>query len=785
MWKSYFKIAIRNIWKHRTQSLVSILGLAFAIACFVPAFYWMKYETSYDTIYPNVYRVYAIDKQSGQVNKGLSKVYETTLRAQFPMIESSTVFINGEENCQTDQIPYIHLKMIYADSSFFHVFPQKVLLGNSLQPLPVLNNIVLTESCAIRLFGNIEQAMGQKIQNTIRTDMEPYTVTAIVKDPPADTNLPFQAIVNHGMLKSFNSIPAEAQWGMFLMDTYIRLNPQAHKDELIAQLPTLLSKQGIQKDMELRILPIKDVRYQLDSETPFTINFINLFVVSGVLLVCTALFNFLSLNFSLFKLRVREIHLRMVNGASARQLISQLMFELGCSVALALLASLYFVLVIRTPFASLLNIQIEVNSLLCLFAICSLAIILIIGIFSFFIFRNLIHFAIRPISQRETTKHQSLIKKTAIVSQLAISITFIVATGVVTMQMHFINQKDLGFDRHGIIQLTGFQDYSGKVESTLKDKLATIPQIESITDASFKPQHHADPFTVMTDITWEGKNPQEQISFDCVLTDEHFAETFHLKMLQGSWWKEGQPKKVVLNEEAVRMMGLQDPIGKVIRMPSPSDGTPEEYEIAGVVNNFHMLSFRNHIRPNLFVPSPMQNNILYIRVVQGEEWNVIEQVAKLLPTIDASLGDASVTPIDNLYKQLNQSEQVGLKMFTILAIVCLLISLIGIYALSVATTEQRQKEIAIRKILGALPSTILYTFVREYMLYVLIACVLAFPIAFWGMNLWLQNYAYRIHIPWYLWIGITISIIGLVLSTIWVQIMKVVNENPADVIKRN
>ena len=198
-----------------------------------------------------------------------------------------------------------------------------------------------------------------------------------------------------------------------------------------------------------------------------------------------------------------------------------------------------------------------------------------------------------------------------------------------------------------------------------------------------------------------------------------------------------------------------------------------------------MLSFRNHIRPNIFVPSPMQNNTLYIRVVQGEEWNVIEQVAKLLPTIDASLGDTSVTSIDNLYKQLNQSEQVGLKMFTLLAIVCLLISLIGIYALSVASAEQRQKEIAIRKILGALPSTILGTFVREYILYVLIACVLAFPITFWGMNLWLQNYAYRINIPWYLWIGITISIIGLVLSTIWIQITKVANENPADVIKRN
>ena len=178
----YLKIAFRNMWKYKTQSLTGIFGLAFGLACFVPVLYWMRYETSYDGFYPeaeNIYRVYAVDKQSGNVNKSLSKVYEKALHEQFPAVEASAVCITGqEENCRTDHIPYVRLRMLYAENAFFDVFPQKFVCGDAERPLQVIDNVVLTETMAVRLFGDPEKAVGQQVQNTIRADWPPYTVPA-------------------------------------------------------------------------------------------------------------------------------------------------------------------------------------------------------------------------------------------------------------------------------------------------------------------------------------------------------------------------------------------------------------------------------------------------------------------------------------------------------------------------------------------------------------------------------------------------------------------------------
>ena len=160
----YLKITFRNMWKYKTQSLTGIFGLAFGLACFVPALYWLHYETSYDSFYPeaeDIYRVYAIDKQSGNVNKSLSKVYEKALHEQFPAVEASAVCITGqEENCRTDHVPYVRLRMLYAENAFFNVFPQKFVCGDAEHPLQVIDNIVLTETMAIRLFGDPEKAVG-------------------------------------------------------------------------------------------------------------------------------------------------------------------------------------------------------------------------------------------------------------------------------------------------------------------------------------------------------------------------------------------------------------------------------------------------------------------------------------------------------------------------------------------------------------------------------------------------------------------------------------------------
>jgi len=259
----------------------------------------------------------------------------------------------------------------------------------------------------------------------------------------------------------------------------------------------------------------------------------------------------------------------------------------------------------------------------------------------------------------------------------------------------------------------------------------------------------------------------------------------------GKWWDEGEQKKIVLNEEAVRVMGLAEPVGAIIRMSTVSDNeTMQEYEVVGVVNDFHTLSLRSRIQPTILTQSLSPaydryalDNILYIRIIPGQEREVIRRITAILPGIDVTMSDVRLTPISNLYDSLNRSEQSGLQLFSVLAMVCLLISLFGIYAVATAATQRRRKEIALRKVVGAEVGDIIRMFFREHTLQVIIAGVVALPLAYYAMYRWLQGYAYRTNIPWWLLTGVITVVIAIVLLTVLGQTLKAAKSNPAETVK--
>jgi putative ABC transport system permease protein len=281
---------------------------------------------------------------------------------------------------------------------------------------------------------------------------------------------------------------------------------------------------------------------------------------------------------------------------------------------------------------------------------------------------------------------------------------------------------------------------------------------------------------MITDVEWPGKLQTEEPAFHSIITDSRFAETFGLKMRMGEWYDEVGERKIVLNEEAVRVMGLSEPVGAIIRMNG------QEYSVVGVVNDFHTLSLRSRIYPAIFRQVNFMNN-LYVRVVSGQEIEAIQRINAILPEIDASLADIHPVPLNELYDRLNQSEQAGLKMFSVLATVCLLISLFGIYAVAVASTRRRRKEIAIRKVFGAGVGDIVRMFFREYTIQVIIAGIVALPPAYYAMHRWLQGYAYRTNIPWWLLTGVVAVVITVVLLTVLGQVLKAAHSNPAEVVK--
>lgn len=783
----YLKIAFRNMWKFKTQSLTGIFGLAFGLACFVPALYWLRYETSYDGFYPDadrIYRVYSFDKQAGKTNDMVSGILDRKLHDRFPAMQTSTVFFIDQNDCKTEGTPYVRLFTLFTDSAFLDVFPQTIVSGDAWHPLQVANNMILTETVAVRLFGDVEKAVGQSVKSTGLTQYDPpYTVTAVIKDPPGNTNLSFEAILSHEQIKmhkTFVDESGKAIWNFASLQMYAKLPPYTDVGRLAGQLRDYPSRSLANENVEIRMLPIGDVRYRLKDEAPFTLNFIRLFVVAGMLLLFSALFNFLNLHLDLFRQRMRELRLRAVNGASGGQLIGQMLFELTCAILLALLPACYLVVAVNPVFSGLLGISMEMPRVLGLFALCGVGVMLLVLLVGSVLFWRLSRLAVRPRAERKTTGQLGL-QRVAVTLQLAVSILFIVAAWVVMLQMRFVNHKDLGFDRNGIVYLSGIQLFINEdVRVALLKELASIPQVGNVTDTYFTPKHSATPSDIKTDIEWPGKAQSEKSAFCVVPTDSRFAETFKVNMLQGEWLGEGGERKVVLNEEAVRAMGLEEPVGTVIRMTL---NEPEEYRVVGVVKDFHLFSLRSRILPTIFFPSVYPTNSLYVRAVPGQEQEAIRRINAVLPEIDASFVDVHPVRLSEMYDRLNYSEQAGLKMFSVLAVVCLLISLFGIYAVASASTQRRRKEVAVRKVVGARVGDIIRMFFREYTVQVMLAGAVALPLAYIAMSRWLQGYAYRTDIPWWLLAGVITGVVAVVLLTVLGQVLRAANSNPAEVVK--
>lgn len=784
---SYLKIAFRTLWKYKAQSLTGIFGLAFGLASLLPALYWLRYELSYDSFYPQaeqIYRLYSFDKQTGKTNELVSGILERKLRDQFPALQTATVFFIEANDCQTEETPYIRLRTLFTDSTFLTVFPQTVVSGDRQHPLDVMNNLVLTESMAVRLFGNVEKAVGQQVKSTSLTSDAPYTVTAVVKDPGPHTNLAFDAMLSHEQIqsqKTFAEQSGKEMWTFAFLQMYAKLPPHTDVARLTAQLQNYLRNTYANLPIEIRMLPVGDVRHRLTTDVPFTLNFIRLFAVAGSLLLLSALFNFINLYFNLFRQRMREFRLRAVNGASRSQLIRQMIYEVICALFLAFFPAAVFVALSRPAFSHLAGIPMEIPQLIPLFAVCSLGITGAIGGVCLILFWRLSSLALHPLTESKQTG-KAVISDMAVTLQLVVSLVFLVATLVVMMQMRFVNRKDLGFDRNGLIYLSGLPPFIKEDRRVaLLEKLASVPYIEKITDTDFRPQHAISPFKTTTNVEWPGKSPSEKPAFHYIATDSEFAPLFRVKMRAGEWLKKGGEPTVVLNEEAVRVMQLSEPVvGTRIRITLRET---KEYRIAGVVKDFHTLSLRSRIHPTLFLMSAYPTNNLYIRTIPSMEPEAIREITGLLPYIDASLADVQPTPLGELYDRLNESEQVGLKMFSVLATVCLGISLIGIYAVATAATRRRRKEIAVRKIAGAQASHIVGLFFRNHLRQVLIAGALALPPAYLIMDKWLQGYAYRTNIPWWLLAGVLAGITAVVLLTVLGQVLRAANSNPAEVVK--
>lgn len=399
------------------------------------------------------------------------------------------------------------------------------------------------------------------------------------------------------------------------------------------------------------------------------------------------------------------------------------------------------------------------------------------------------------ISDEISPTRKSGFRKISMTLQLCICIFFLMSTFIMFRQISFMKHKDLGFQKEGLIQMEmTFNDREG-----ISREISSLAVLKGFTQAGIFTITH-EPYT-QNEVEWEGKPLDFNPNFQVLQVGSNFPEVFNIPMLKGRFVDEGDLSdgnrhsswtKAVINEEAARIMGINDPIGKKISIWNYTinrDGSRgrAEMEIVGVIQNFQAASLRNPVLPLVIVTDPSRWNsyFYYARTEPGKEKSAIKAIRNVFKK-HSKQGDPTTCKtqtINQILDQLSTSEDASLQLFTLLALFCTLISIFGLYSISSSNMEQRRKEIAIRKVMGASAGTIVKMFFQEYLTIALIANLLALPLAWLFMQNWLQQYAYRSHISAWMYIAIVFATIFLIIGAVLYQTIRAAQSNPAEVIK--
>lgn len=788
MLKHYFIIAIRNFIKYKLQAIISIVGLAIGLVCFAYGFNWLKYETSYDGFYPQskqIYMVYGVDKQTGKKTERLPLILARRLKQDFPEIKETTqiyglfgseFFYNGERLPDPDEV--------FIDEYFFSFFPRKVICGREDNILQSLNEIAVTRSFAVKLFGSPEKAPDKVLSNGYR---ESLRIVSVLEDTPANSLFEGEIFeLDQFGREGERDTSEEEQWNYMNVKIYLLLDKNTSIDTFEKKITDYTTVHNYNESISLGLLPITAVRHTLGSELSFNLTYIRTFAITGLLLLLCVFFNFINLQINRTYIRTREMKLRSAIGADKKEMLCQLLLEYSLLIFLAILLSWSLMEVTLPLFRQAFDTSIESKELYADMITISLLSWLITLFISLPLSFRFIRTSQLLVSGGVAPQQKGRFRKIAMTIQLGICVFFLMSTFILIRQTALMRNKDLGFEKEGLIQITMLNDDR---EGTARE-IASLPIVKELVLAKFFSIMH-EPST-QNDIEWEGKSPNAKADFQLLEVSKNFLPTFRIPLLKGRMLEETDlvmgsrrlmSSKALINEEAARILGYTDPIGKRL---SFWNNQQQDVEIVGVVKDFQSASLRNPVLPVIILLSPdtWRSYCYYVKVNPGDEQKAIKAIREAYKKHAFPYDhQPEITTVNDVFKELNKSEDASLQLFSLLALLCTLISVFGLYSVSAGNIAQRQKEVAVRKVMGATSQTIISMFLREYLSIAVIANAVALPLAWLFMHGWLEQYPYRISIRLWMYVTILLFTIILIISTVLYQTLKASETNPAEIIK--
>jgi putative ABC transport system permease protein len=789
MWSHNIKLAFRNLLRHKTFSLINIMGLTIGLAsCIIIGLYAFN-ELSFDHFNKNHNRVYRVNKITNEKNKQAQQDGITpgqlapALETDIPGVVAATRFRPwfSEMLVSYDSVKLKLKDVSYADASFLEMFDFPLLKGNKITALAEPFTAVITEKTAHMYFRNVDPI--GKILTTLN-DM-PVKITGVAKD------IPFNSSIQFPLLISWSTLTAKANadnfswmnsWNAQVSFTFVQLKEHTDAIQTGNQISSLLHAHFPEKEFEYKTylqslndihLHSGDILYADQFHTGSN-TIVYTLILIAIFIVLIASFNFINLTTAGALGRAKETGVQKVLGAKQGQLIRKFLSESFVVCLFSLLLSCLLVIFLLPLFNRIANSNLSAGllfqpgSVLVLLALL-LLISMIAGLYPAVflsrlkttdIFRNVIK-----------AGKDGWLRKSLVTTQFALSILLIVATVVVNKQVHYLAGKDLGFNKEQVIVLPlANTSLASNISSFIND-LKKYPGITNVTATNNIPGQGFNGYGIIP----EGHSPEEHLLASVLETDANFASAYHVQLTQGRFFSPGFPgdtsNSIVINEAMARYLNWRNPVGKQLEIYEETKG-----KVIGVIKDFNFASLRESVQPLAIM---LRNNaqFLSVKLKPGTTQVSLDHISKTWKQFEPTY------PFDYFFmdEKMNQYYQSDVRLMNVLSIfsgLAICIACMGLFGLSIYTARQRTKEIGIRKVLGASVAQVTLLLSKDFLKLVLIAAVIAFPIAWWAMNSWLQDFAYRINISWSVFViaGLVSTLIAL--FTISFQAIKAAVANP-------
>ncbi|MCG8410504.1 MAG: ABC transporter permease [Bacteroidales bacterium] len=796
MIKNYFKTAFRILARNKIFSIINVLGLSIALASVLIIFLFISYQLGFDkhhSNYDNIYRINTIQKSDGQdgYKESTPVPLSTLLKNNLTGHKHITqIFFSSNELVRIGNNKYMESGFLFADTNFVKVFDVEFIQGNP-DDLRKINTVFLTEKYAIKYFGSVENAINNEI---ILRDTISYNVAGVVKNPPKRTHLVYNFLLSWSSINR-NYFTIDYNSYSFLstgLCSYLTLNDGVSPSETEALIQKIFTEKGsADKNEEDRFMlqALKDIHFDnrfsaLSDSYIIEKNVLWVFAIVAFFILLIAFINFTNLSVVQAIKRSKEVGIRKVLGASRKKLIMQFLGETFLIIFLAEIIALIFTEIVLDDVNVILGAHTQLhlygNLSIVLFVVLTLLILTFIsGIYPASVLSRYNPIKALRYNLKIRRKKPFSMYNILVVLQFLISQILIVCVFVISLQIQFINNKDLGFDKENVISIHTPKGKSDKVE-VFKELLLSNPKIEKLSQGIGAPQS-GDNFT--SNFNEIGRDASDLYA-NLKTVDENYQDFYKLKLLAGKWYLNSSYNdsiaEVVVNNTLVKSLGYKNP-SDILDKYLKTYGA-EKSKVIGVVDDFHIYNMKKEISPVIFCPLNTYFSELSIKVSKG-------QLEKVLPAIETAWNKVfpdyifSYSVLENKILERYSFEKRLSKIIKIATFIAIFIACMGLFGLVSFVMVQRTKEIGIRKALGASVSSLMILVSKQFLYLVIISCLFAWPLSYYIMKQWLLQYAYKIELN--VWIFAVSGIILLLITfiTIFYQSIKVALTNPVEVLK--